>query len=111
MACQAAERFGYGRTAFAIALLCAWSMGCGDSSHEPEAGPSSVANAGSANSGTGGDTTRAAGGTGGDNPEGGEAGSMGASCTSDADCDSSHFCAGAEICVIDPGTNNGYCQP
>jgi alpha-tubulin suppressor-like RCC1 family protein len=109
VASKGRQRFGRALSVLAIAPLCAW-LGCGDVSNDPVAGAGTGGEE-PASAGHGGESVTAAGGA---DASGGEAGSTGPSvrtCASDADCDASRFCAGAEICVeIDADTGIGYCH-
>jgi alpha-tubulin suppressor-like RCC1 family protein len=116
VAIRVKERQGHARAVFAVLPLCLlWLNACEDADDalpDPSGGAAMTAgDAGesSTTGGTGGNASTSSAG------EGGEAGAGGSAperpCASDADCDDSSYCKGAEICVeIDESTGLGHCR-
>jgi alpha-tubulin suppressor-like RCC1 family protein len=116
VAIRVKERPGHARAAFAVLPLCLlWLNACEDADDAlPDQSGGAAMTAGDAGEssttgGTGGNASTSSAG------EGGEAGAGGSAaerpCASDADCDDSSYCKGAEICVeIDEGTGLGHCS-
>jgi alpha-tubulin suppressor-like RCC1 family protein len=110
VASKGRQRFGRALSALAITPLCAW-LGCSEVSNDPVGGTDAGAGGEvSASAGHGGEGAPGAGGADGSAGEAGS-GPVAQTCASDADCDASRFCAGAEICVeINAKTGIGYCH-